>query len=252
MTVTVRFAPSPTGNIHIGNARTALFNWLFALKNDGRFVLRLEDTDVARSKQEYADQIQKDLHWMGVHPDVTVHQSARFDTYAAAVERLQARCEMNRHAMWKAVADGDVAGCKADASLDFERADRLLDLERREAALLGRALDRHAQAEIAHDAVVAARVLGRASMPNDDVGTALVIAGQQLAVSLRAQGRQHTRRIDQVIRHDGDLTVAVIQVDALDHKKRSLRTVPVEGATRMRESSRVGHCPGQGLASRHR
>ena len=90
MTVTVRFAPSPTGNIHIGNARTALFNWLFALKNDGRFVLRFDDTDVARSKQEYADQIQKDLHWMGVHPDVTVHQSARFDTYAAAVERLQA------------------------------------------------------------------------------------------------------------------------------------------------------------------
>ena len=55
MTVTVRFAPSPTGNIHIGNARTALFNWLFALKNGGRFVLRFDDTDVARSRQEYAD-----------------------------------------------------------------------------------------------------------------------------------------------------------------------------------------------------
>ena len=90
MTVTVRFAPSPTGNIHIGNARTALFNWLFALKNGGRFVLRFDDTDVARSRQEYADQIQKDLHWLGVRPDVTVHQSARFDTYAAAVERLKA------------------------------------------------------------------------------------------------------------------------------------------------------------------
>ena len=90
MTVTVRFAPSPTGNIHIGNARTALFNWLFALKNGGRFVLRFDDTDVGRSRQEYADQIQKDLHWLGVRPDVTVHQSARFDTYAAAVERLKA------------------------------------------------------------------------------------------------------------------------------------------------------------------
>ena len=90
MTVTVRFAPSPTGNIHIGNARTALFNWLFALKNGGRFVLRFDDTDVARSRQEYADQIQKDLHWLGVRPDVIVHQSARFDTYAAAVERLKA------------------------------------------------------------------------------------------------------------------------------------------------------------------
>lgn len=90
MTVTVRFAPSPTGHIHIGNARTALFNWLFAQKNGGRFILRFDDTDTARSRQDYADQIQKDLHWLGVHPDVTVHQSARFATYRAAVEKLRA------------------------------------------------------------------------------------------------------------------------------------------------------------------
>jgi glutamyl-tRNA synthetase len=90
MTTTVRFAPSPTGNIHIGNARTALFNWLFAQKAGGRFILRFDDTDVARSRQEYADQIQVDLHWLGVRPDVTVHQSARFATYDAAVERLKA------------------------------------------------------------------------------------------------------------------------------------------------------------------
>jgi len=88
--VTVRFAPSPTGHIHIGNARTALFNWLFAQKHGGRFILRFDDTDVARSKAEYADQIQHDLHWLGIHPDVTVHQSARFSTYDAAVERLKA------------------------------------------------------------------------------------------------------------------------------------------------------------------
>ncbi len=90
MTVTVRFAPSPTGNIHIGNVRTALFNWLYALKNGGRFILRFDDTDTARSRQEYVDQIQKDLHWLGIHPDVIVHQSARFDTYAAAAEKLKA------------------------------------------------------------------------------------------------------------------------------------------------------------------
>ena len=90
MTVTVRFAPSPTGLIHIGNARTALFNWLYGLNKGGRFVLRFDDTDVARSRQEYVDQIQRDLHWLGVHPDVTVHQSARFPTYGAAVERLKA------------------------------------------------------------------------------------------------------------------------------------------------------------------
>lgn len=90
MPTTVRFAPSPTGNIHIGNARTALFNWLFAAQRGGKFILRFDDTDVARSRQEYADQIQKDLHWLGVRPDVTVHQSARFETYDAAVERLKA------------------------------------------------------------------------------------------------------------------------------------------------------------------
>jgi len=89
MTVTVRFAPSPTGNIHIGNARTALFNWLYALKNAGRFILRFDDTDVARSRQEYSDQIERDLHWLGIHPDGVFRQSDRFDLYAAAAERLK-------------------------------------------------------------------------------------------------------------------------------------------------------------------
>ncbi|GLS33378.1 glutamyl-tRNA synthetase [Mesorhizobium albiziae] len=90
MTVTVRFAPSPTGHIHIGNARTALFNWLFALKNKGRFIQRFDDTDIGRSKQEYADGILYDLHWLGIFPDAVDYQSRRFDTYDAAVERLKA------------------------------------------------------------------------------------------------------------------------------------------------------------------
>lgn len=90
MTVTVRFAPSPTGNIHIGNARTALFNWLFAQKNDGRFIQRFDDTDLARSKQEYANAILYDLHWLGVFPDAIEYQSKRFDAYDAAVEKLKA------------------------------------------------------------------------------------------------------------------------------------------------------------------
>lgn len=89
MTVTVRFAPSPTGNIHIGNARTALFNWLFALKNSGNYIQRFDDTDVARSKQEYVDSILYDLHWLGIFPDTVVHQSKRFDRYAAALEQLK-------------------------------------------------------------------------------------------------------------------------------------------------------------------
>ena len=89
MTVTVRFAPSPTGLIHIGNARTALFNWLFALKNSGRFIQRFDDTDIGRSRQEYADAILYDLHWLGIFPDATEYQSKRFDHYWAAVDRLR-------------------------------------------------------------------------------------------------------------------------------------------------------------------
>ncbi|MCC6204620.1 MAG: glutamate--tRNA ligase [Hyphomicrobiales bacterium] len=90
MNITVRFAPSPTGKIHIGNARTALFNWLFAQKHNGRFVQRFDDTDVERSKQEYADAILYDLHWLGVFPDATEYQSRRFPLYDAAVEKLKA------------------------------------------------------------------------------------------------------------------------------------------------------------------
>ncbi len=90
MTVTVRFAPSPTGRIHIGNARTALFNWLFAHKSRGRFIQRFDDTDVARSSQEYADSILYDLHWLGIFPDAIDYQSRRFALYDAAVEKLKA------------------------------------------------------------------------------------------------------------------------------------------------------------------
>jgi glutamyl-tRNA synthetase len=89
MPVTVRFAPSPTGNIHIGNARTALFNWLFAMQNGGNFVQRFDDTDLTRSKQEYADAILYDLHWLGIFQDATEYQSRRFDLYEDAVARLK-------------------------------------------------------------------------------------------------------------------------------------------------------------------
>lgn len=89
MSVTVRFAPSPTGKIHIGNARTALFNWLFAKKKGGRFILRFDDTDRERSRKEYADQIESDLAWLGINPDLVVRQSERFPVYDQAVEKLK-------------------------------------------------------------------------------------------------------------------------------------------------------------------
>ncbi|EFM60736.1 glutamyl-tRNA synthetase [Brucella sp. BO2] len=90
MTVTVRFAPSPTGYIHIGNTRTALSNWLYASKNNGKFILRYDDTDVERSKDEYAQAIAVDLDWLGIRPDRVEYQSKRFDIYAKAVEKLKA------------------------------------------------------------------------------------------------------------------------------------------------------------------
>ena len=88
MTVT-RFAPSPTGYIHVGNLRTALFNWLIARKQGGTFILRLDDTDPERSKQEYADAIQEDLEWLGLTWDRIERQSDRMDRYAAAADELR-------------------------------------------------------------------------------------------------------------------------------------------------------------------
>jgi glutamyl-tRNA synthetase len=85
----VRFAPSPTGLIHIGNARTALLNALFARREGGTFVLRLDDTDLERSKPEFAVAIEEDLAWLGIPPDMVVRQSDRFALYGAAAERLK-------------------------------------------------------------------------------------------------------------------------------------------------------------------
>lgn len=87
---TTRFAPSPTGHIHVGNLRTALMNYLIARKTGGTFILRLDDTDRERSKQEYADGIQRDLEWLGLTWDRLERQSDRFDRYAAVAEDLRA------------------------------------------------------------------------------------------------------------------------------------------------------------------
>jgi glutamyl-tRNA synthetase len=86
----VRFAPSPTGRIHIGNARTALLNWLFADSRGGTFILRFDDTDLERSKAEYAEAIEEDLIWLGVAPDLVRRQSERMHAYDEAAARLKA------------------------------------------------------------------------------------------------------------------------------------------------------------------
>ncbi len=90
MSPVTRFAPSPTGRLHVGNIRTALHNFLFALKNDGKFVLRIDDTDRERSTAEFDEAIREDLDWLGLKADAVVRQSERFDLYEREFERLRA------------------------------------------------------------------------------------------------------------------------------------------------------------------
>ncbi|OCQ88830.1 glutamate--tRNA ligase [Nostoc sp. MBR 210] len=89
MTVRVRIAPSPTGNLHIGTARTAVFNWLFAHHHGGKFILRIEDTDLERSRPEYTENILAGLRWLGLNWDEgPFFQSQRLDLYKTAVKKL--------------------------------------------------------------------------------------------------------------------------------------------------------------------
>ncbi|MEL7547532.1 MAG: glutamate--tRNA ligase [Pseudomonadota bacterium] len=85
----VRFAPSPTGRLHVGNVRTALINWLFAKRLGGTFILRIDDTDLERSTAEYEDGIREDLTWLGLSWDDTFKQSDRFHQYDAAADKLR-------------------------------------------------------------------------------------------------------------------------------------------------------------------
>lgn len=89
MSVIVRFAPSPTGRLHIGNARTALITWLFARKEGGKFILRIDDTDQERSKKEYEDLIEEGLAWLGLNWDQKAHQIDRMDRYEEIIQKLK-------------------------------------------------------------------------------------------------------------------------------------------------------------------
>ncbi len=89
MKIRTRFAPSPTGYLHIGGARTALFNWLYAKQNHGEFVVRIEDTDQKRSKQEFTQDILSSLNWLGINSDIPpVYQSQRTSRYKEVIEQL--------------------------------------------------------------------------------------------------------------------------------------------------------------------
>lgn len=90
MTVTTRFAPSPTGRLHLGNLRAALINWLYAKANGGRLLLRIDDTDAARSEERFVEAIRADLAWLGIDVAGEERQSARFDRYEACFAELVA------------------------------------------------------------------------------------------------------------------------------------------------------------------
>ena len=87
--VTTRFAPSPTGRLHVGNIRTALHNWMLAQISDGEFILRIDDTDAERSKEEYVEAIRADLNWLGLEWTREERQSTRLDAYEAAFQTLR-------------------------------------------------------------------------------------------------------------------------------------------------------------------
>jgi len=89
MSVVTRFAPSPTGRLHVGNIRTALHNYLFAKRQGGIFLLRIDDTDRERSTEEFDQAIRDDLDWMGLRPDKVYRQSERFDLYEREFQRLK-------------------------------------------------------------------------------------------------------------------------------------------------------------------
>lgn len=104
--VRVRFAPSPTGNFHIGNARTALFNWLFARKNNGKLILRIEDTDLERSKDEYVESIHSHLKWMGINWDEGLDKGGEYGPY-----KQSDRVKFHRQALDELIQKNKVYPC---------------------------------------------------------------------------------------------------------------------------------------------
>ncbi|MEQ9317326.1 MAG: glutamate--tRNA ligase, partial [Henriciella sp.] len=138
MTTITRFAPSPTGMLHIGGARTALFNYLFARRNQGKFLLRIEDTDKARSTQEAVDAILDGMDWLGLHADEdAVYQGARADRHAECAHAMIAsgkafKCYVTPDELQERRDGGEAAraSAKEDGISDAEKAARLDEAEK--------------------------------------------------------------------------------------------------------------------------
>ncbi|MEE8160878.1 MAG: glutamate--tRNA ligase family protein, partial [Acidobacteriota bacterium] len=106
MSVRVRFAPSPTGHLHIGNVRTALYNWLFARQHQGVFILRIEDTDVARSEERFEQQLMDNLRWLGLTWDEGPDCGGRHGPY-----RQSERLDQHRECVTRLLGEGEAYYC---------------------------------------------------------------------------------------------------------------------------------------------
>lgn len=126
MTVVTRFAPSPTGYLHVGGARTALYSWLYAKKNNGRFILRIEDTDLERSTPEAVQAILDGMTWLGMEGDGEIfYQTKRFDTYKSYVQQLLAqdkayKCFLSKEALEELRAKAEETGERIDYEAENE------------------------------------------------------------------------------------------------------------------------------------
>jgi glutamyl-tRNA synthetase len=129
MSVVTRFAPSPTGYLHVGGARTALYSWLYAKKNNGKFILRIEDTDLERSTPEAVQAILDGMSWLGMEGDgETFYQTKRFDTYKSYVQKLldenkAYKCFLSKEALEALRASAEETGEKIDYEAENEKID---------------------------------------------------------------------------------------------------------------------------------
>ena len=154
MTVKTRFAPSPTGYLHVGGARTALYSWLFAKNQGGEFVLRIEDTDLERNSQEAVDAILEGMQWMGMEWDEGPYfQSKRFDRYNEMVDKLLAedkayKCYASKELLdeIRAEQEANKEMARYDANhpkvVAANAAAKILDCELEPASLIGRFIKR--------------------------------------------------------------------------------------------------------------
>lgn len=125
--IRVRFAPSPTGYLHIGGARTALFNWLYVKAKSGKFILRIEDTDVLRSQKEYLDEILDSLKWLGLDWDELYYQSQRFNIYREFAEKLLKEGKAYTQKLEDRVQNTEYGEQKSEAHLPTEQQEEQIE-----------------------------------------------------------------------------------------------------------------------------